>query len=146
MPLNWRTLSFPQWDCLHLFPPFDHATWLVGSQFPTLGLNPRALAVTVGDPNHWTIREFPSFHHFRASRYGQEPTAPTLSSSLLRYLKALPTWPGAYVLSHIQLCNPILAPLSMGLSRQEYWSGLPFSPPRDFPEPGIKPSLLQLLH
>ena len=31
------------------------------------------------------------------------------------------------------------APLSMGLSRQEYWSGLPFSPPGDLPNPGIEP-------
>ena len=30
------------------------------------------------------------------------------------------------------------APLSMGFSRQEYWSGLPCSPPGDFPNPGIK--------
>jgi len=27
----------------------------------------------------------------------------------------------------------------MGLSRQEYWSGLPFPSPRDLPNPGIKP-------
>ena len=26
----------------------------------------------------------------------------------------------------------------MGLSRQEYWSGLPFPPPGDLPDPGIK--------
>ena len=31
------------------------------------------------------------------------------------------------------------APLSMGLSRQEYWSGLPFCSPGDLPDPGIKP-------
>ena len=30
------------------------------------------------------------------------------------------------------------ASLSMGFSRQEYWSGLPFSSPGDFPDPGIK--------
>ena len=30
-------------------------------------------------------------------------------------------------------------PLSMGFSRQEYWSGLPFPSPRDPPNPGIKP-------
>ena len=30
------------------------------------------------------------------------------------------------------------APLSMGFSRQEHWSGLPFSPPGDLPDPGIK--------
>ena len=27
--------------------------------------------------------------------------------------------------------------LSMELSRQEYWSGLPFPPPGDLPDPGI---------
>ena len=32
------------------------------------------------------------------------------------------------------------APLSMGFSRQEYWSGLPFPPPGDLPDPGIKPA------
>ena len=32
------------------------------------------------------------------------------------------------------------APLSMGFSRQEYWSGLPFPPPADLPDPGIKPA------
>ena len=31
------------------------------------------------------------------------------------------------------------APLSMGLSRQEYWSGLPFPPLGDLPDPGIGP-------
>ena len=31
------------------------------------------------------------------------------------------------------------APLSMGFSRQEYWSGSPFLPPGDLPNPGIEP-------
>ena len=31
------------------------------------------------------------------------------------------------------------APPSMGLSRQEYWSGLPFPSPGDLPDPGIEP-------
>ena len=31
------------------------------------------------------------------------------------------------------------APLSMGFSRQEYWIGLPFPPPGDLSDPGIKP-------
>ena len=31
------------------------------------------------------------------------------------------------------------APLSMGFPRQEYWSGLPFPPPGDLPDPGIEP-------
>ena len=31
------------------------------------------------------------------------------------------------------------APPSMGFSRQEYWSALPFPAPEDLPDPGIKP-------
>ena len=34
------------------------------------------------------------------------------------------------------------APLSMGFSRQEYWSGLPFPPSEDLPDPGIEPASL----
>ena len=43
-----------------------------------------------------------------------------------------------------QLCPTLCdrmdeAPLSMGFSRQEYWSGLPLPSPGDLPDPGIKP-------
>ena len=34
------------------------------------------------------------------------------------------------------------APLSLGFSRQAYWSGLPFPPPGDLPGAGIKPESL----
>ena len=46
------------------------------------------------------------------------------------------------------LCDPrtvsLQAPLSMGLPRQEYLSGLPFPPPEHLPDPGIKSSLRHL--
>ena len=47
-------------------------------------------------------------------------------------------------LSHVQLfATPwtvaLQDPLSMGFSRQKYWSGLPFPSPGDLPDPGIKP-------
>ena len=47
-------------------------------------------------------------------------------------------------LSHVRLFATLWtvahqAPLSMGFSRQEYWSGLPFPSPGDFPDPGIEP-------
>ena len=32
------------------------------------------------------------------------------------------------------------SPLSMGFSRQEYWSGLPFPPPGDLPDLGVEPT------
>jgi len=48
------------------------------------------------------------------------------------------------------LCDPVnctcQAPLSMGFSRQEYWSELPCPPPGDLPDPKINPCLLDLLH
>ena len=37
------------------------------------------------------------------------------------------------------------APLSIGFSRQEYWSGLPFPPPGNLPNPGIEPTSLASL-
>ena len=50
------------------------------------------------------------------------------------------------VLKCLTLCDPVdylylarQAPLSMGFSRQEYWSGLPFPSPGDLPDPGGKP-------
>ena len=46
--------------------------------------------------------------------------------------------------SCLMLCDPMdyiarQAPLSMGLSRQENWSGLPCPPPGHLPDPGTKP-------
>ena len=48
------------------------------------------------------------------------------------------------LVSRIQLFAPLWtvthqAPLSMGFSRQVYWSGLPFPSPGDLPDPGIEP-------
>ena len=40
--------------------------------------------------------------------------------------------------SCLTLCD-LWTPLSMGFSRQEYWSGLPCPPPEDLPGPGIEP-------
>ena len=48
-------------------------------------------------------------------------------------------------LSHVQLSETLWTvarqvPLSMGFSRQEYWSRLPFPSPGDIPNPGTKPT------
>ena len=50
---------------------------------------------------------------------------------------------GLVAKSCLTLANPqteaCQAPLSMGFSRQEYWSGLPYPSPGDFPNQGIEP-------
>ena len=48
------------------------------------------------------------------------------------------------LLSHVRFfatpwASAYQVPLSMGLSRQEYWSGLPFPSSGDLPDPGIEP-------
>ena len=53
----------------------------------------------------------------------------------------------AHSLSHVQLFATLWivafqAPLSMGFSRQEYWTGLPCPPPGDLLDPGVKPKSL----
>ena len=52
-----------------------------------------------------------------------------------------------YMLSHVHLfvtawTEACQVPLHVEFSRQEYWSGLPFSTPGDLPNPGIEPASL----
>ena len=46
--------------------------------------------------------------------------------------KSCPTLASPWTVAH-------KAPLYVGFSRQEYWSGVPFPSPGDLPNPGIKP-------
>ena len=39
---------------------------------------------------------------------------------------------------HQTLVTPLMALLSVGFSRKEYWSGLPFPSPGDLTDPGIE--------
>ena len=68
----------------------------------------------------------------------------TSSRSLLKFtLRWALLWLCVCMLSQVWLfATPWIiahqAPLSMKYSRQEYWSGLPFSSPGDLPDPGIE--------
>ena len=64
----------------------------------------------------------------------------TVSIAVQKLLK----WSEVKLLSRVRLfATPwtvaYQAPLSMGFSRQEYWSALPFPSPGDLPNPGIEP-------
>ena len=63
---------------------------------------------------------------FPVVMYGCEKSSEVKSLSLVRLF--VTPWTVAYQ-----------APLSMGFSRQKYWSGLPFPSPGDLPDPGIEP-------
>ena len=84
---------------------------------------------------------------------GQHLPTPLLSqyANVLGYSPVIPDYACACVhvksLSCVQLPATLWAVacqalLSVGFSRQEYWSGLPFPPPGDLPNLGIEPSSL----
>ena len=57
------------------------------------------------------------------------------------------TYTRRHAVSHVQLfatpwTSARQAPLSMGFSKQEYWSGLPFPSTGDLPDPRIEPGSL----
>ena len=57
----------------------------------------------------------------------------------LQCIKVKVKSPGYVQLLVIPWIAAYQAPLSMGFSRQEYWSGVPFPSPEDLADPGIKP-------
>ena len=64
-------------------------------------------------------------------------------SFLLSFLPSLLACVCVHLLSHVRFFVTLWtlaheAPLSMGFSRQKYWSGLPFPPPGDLSDPGIE--------
>ena len=89
------------------------------------------------------LRKF-EHHHFRVEVPSRQ-NDPFLSVSLYTSISIMgPLFQEvSEVARHVQLfvtswtvaCQ---APLSMGFSRQEYWTGLPFPSPGDLPDPGIK--------
>ena len=80
-----------------------------------------------------------TFKSLKTKNYGFE-TQPKSSSWKLKRQSLSRVWLFAmpWTVAH-------QAPLPMGFSRQEYWSGLPFPSPGDLPSPGL-PYCSQILH
>ena len=103
----------------------------------------RTVPPTVGpqNPNRWTIREFLLFFFFlNQSSFGYRELPGwllcLLTCSILKKKKSLLNILALLLLRHfsrVRLCATPLtahqAPLSLGFSRQEHWSGLPFPSP-----------------
>ena len=76
------------------------------------------------------------------SARASDTTAVFPKSQLLQFLTFYSRNVCAHLLSHVQLYAipwTVPHPLSVGFSRQEYWSGLPFPPPGDLPNVGFEP-------
>ena len=92
----------------------------------------------------------PAPHWGLLQRKGQDPRVAAGfvgGVTVDRFLRASASLSALSRFHHVQLfvtpwtiaCQ---APLSMGFSRQEHWSGFPCPSPGDLPDPGIKPSSL----
>ena len=101
---------------------------------PWQGMKLRPPAVGAQSLSHWTTKEVPRGRSFLLSLL-----------ILLVFISV-----HACTISHlscVQLFATLLtvahqAPLCMGFSRQEYWSGLPCPPPGDPPDPGLETASL----
>ena len=74
---------------------------------------------------------------FVCSGHGCTPTPGRVPNVLWMHAQSLSCVP-LFVTLWTVACQAFL---SVGFPRQEYWSGLPFPPPADFPNPGIEPGL-----
>ena len=131
MPSNHLILCFP----LLLLP----------SIFPSIRVFSSVLDLRIRWPKYWSFsfsispsNEHPGLISFRMDWLDLLAVQRTLKS-LLQYHSSK-----VKLLSHVQLfLTPQIvayqAPLSMGFSRREYWSGLPFPSPGDLPNLGVEP-------
>ena len=101
-------------------------------------------------PSCVTLDKSPAFSKLRFSQL-QNRTSNSFLSEFLQKVE-IPSWKHTArcwpchvrKLSHVQLFATLRTaarqdPLSMGFSRHEDWSGLPFPLPGDLPDPGIQP-------
>ena len=117
---------------MRLLPPWDFpgkstgvaCHFLLQGIFLTEGFNARLPQLL-----HWRVDSLPLNH---------------LGSIYMSYKYIIEHWSEAKLLNRVRLFATswtvaYQAPLTMGFSRQEYWSGLPFPSPEDLPDPGIEP-------
>ena len=106
-----------------------------GILVPQQGIEPAPWTVKVWTPNHWTTTEsfLFLFTFYRWRNRGIEGLINLQNFTLLTRCSVLWLFVTLWTVAH-------QAPLSMGFSRQEYWSGLPCPPPGDFPNPGTDTS------
>ena len=103
---------------------------------PSMGFSRQEYWSWVPLPSPWT---WPNWDSWDSSRnlWSTEVTRQALAGCLLPVPgTCMPSgsWPSVTPWSVARQ-----APLSMGLPRQEYWSGLPFPSPGDLPDPGMEP-------
>ena len=133
-------------------------SWRFWEQLPHSSCGSLSLRrIFEGDIVEWTRISVTVVSHQATSGTHRHAPPPSILNCLHLHLWSQKVWVACLVrvcmlglFSRVQLCvTPWTvahqAPLSMGFSRQEYWSGLPCPPPGDFPNPGIELASLMSL-
>ena len=68
----------------------------------------------------------------KGRKKGSKMSDTTMAACMLSRFSCVQFWAILWIVAY-------QAPLPMEFSRQEYWSGLPWPPPGDFPNPGLEP-------
>ena len=143
--LEWVTISFSRgfsWcrDWTHIYSLSNFQIYTTGllTTVTMLYITSSELIFPLNS-KWWTMRTS-DYKFFFLNTIPRNQTFSTLLTALIQSNKHLLI----LMLSHVQLVPTpwtvaCQAPLSMGFSRQEYWSGLPFLPSEDLPDPGIEP-------
>ena len=110
-----------------------------GILVPWPGINPTSPALEAWSLNHWTAREVPTKGPLDSAQQGFFPAwrGRTISTALhsthaCKVTSVVSDSATPWTVAH-------QTPLSMGFSRQEHWSGLPFPIPGDLPSQGMEP-------
>ena len=125
----WGELKFSlNLSSLPIEASFLFVLWLChgacGILVPWPGIKPESSVAKAESLNHCTTREFPE------SRFLTYLFSCVCVYAHVRLVVSDSLWPHG-----LQPCQA----LSMEFPRQEYWSGLPFPPRGDLPDPGIQP-------
>ena len=147
MAVCWASLSFTISQSLlklisiELVMPSNHRIlcrplFLPPSIFSSIRVLSSESAVHIRCPKYWSL----SFSNRPFNEYSG------LISFRTDCFNLLPVYVQSHF-SHVQLCVMLWTvasqvPLSMGFSRQDYWSGLLFPLPGDLPDTGIEPASL----
>ena len=119
-------------DVVHLVHPQEGLIWAQGGKSRT--------AVTPGEARP-EARPLPSRGARKGPGQGSGTSCPTIWYRTCVYVCVCVCLFSCSVVSDAAILWTVAlqAPLSMGFSRQDYWSGLQFPPPGNLPDPGTEP-------
>ena len=110
-------------------------------------LHPTAAEYLFPSSTHETVSKTDyTDHKTNLSKFKKNEIIPTIFSYHLCLCACAKSLHSCLTLFATLWTVALQAPLSMGFSRQEYWSGLPGLPQGIFPTQGLNPCLLCLLH